>query len=182
MAKTAISSQVYGKAFHLYLAGKTFPEIAKTFSIPQTAIKAYALKMGWKEHREALVKSGQETAVQTFRKMQEANLNEVASRHLDLTKRIDEHIDVALQKRRVGVRQLKDLSSTLVNTSDVAGRIVGLHRLTSQDAGKPLLVQFNLKVQTGETSSGTSSAPITMEAESREVSEKQDPDFVPDPF
>jgi hypothetical protein len=161
-----VSSNIWSKAFHLYLANRTLPEISKTLTIPLPALKSKATQLGWEDHREALIKSQQENAVQAFRKLQDQNLVEVATRHLDLAKKIDEHVDTALQKNRIGVRQLKDLSSTLANTHEVAGKITGLTRLTSQDAGKPLLVQFNIKV--GQAAS-QEPVPVSVDVESAPV-------------
>jgi len=143
------SALMWSRAFTFFMEYKPMSYITKACSMTKAQLRSYMRANDWEGKRDALAKQGEESAVATFRKIQEQNLNQVAIRHLDLSQKIDEHLDSALQKRKVGVRQLKDISSTLANTADVAGRIVGLHRLTSQDVSKPMLVQFNLKVSTG---------------------------------
>lgn len=182
--------ETWTKAFSLFLLYKPLKYISMVYNIPYLTLRSYSVQHEWDRLREEATIAGQQNAVATLRKLQDANLVEVASRHLNLTQKIDEHIDLALSKPKVGARQLKDLSTTLSNSAEVSGRVTGLTRLTSQDAGKPLLVQFNIKVDRNAVQvTAPESPPLDVPSESSPlpdttatVSSADTESSPPDPF
>lgn len=156
--------RTWSKAFALFLAGKTHKEISATLGMSVKSIEKQSSKAGWSDHRAAIQKHRRVTLSERFKAIQEEHLEDVARKHLAIAGKFEEHISRGLDKKKVGARTLKDLSSSFVNSAGVAAKIVGIDKLSSAAPAKPTLIQFNMQVN--RVSSGMEVQATVTEAES----------------
>lgn len=150
-------------AFELYVQRQSHKDICeKCNDLSPHTLKEWINKGEWRKQRDELEEQAKQNFVQKYRNMVLSNRIDVTSRHLDISKALEQRIADKLldDSRNYDDEELLNYARALKSASDVSARAVGLSDKVDPIADNPAAAGNGMIINIGMQASPVKSADV----------------------